>query len=110
MTTYRNKFEEKCAEALGPVYDYEAIRLPYTTQHTYTPDFIDLQNKRVVEAKGFFSPADRAKMLAVKAQHPDWSFAIQFQNPERKLNKASKTTYRMWAEKHGFEVLEPPAS
>jgi hypothetical protein len=103
VTKYRNKFEERVAKQLGPDFDYETLKLPYVTQHTYLPDFVDLERKVIVESKGHFPPADRAKMLAVKKQHSDWTFRLIFQNPAAKLNKKSKTTYSGWAEKHGFE-------
>ncbi len=108
MKKYRNKFEERCGEALGESWAYESIKLTYTTQHSYTPDFVDEQNKRIIESKGYLSPNDRSKMLAVKAQHPDWTFTIQFQNPNKKISRTSNTTYKVWAERHGFEVLAPP--
>lgn len=108
MTGYRNKFEAKCGAAFGPQYEYESIRLTYTTEHTYTPDFIDVAGKRIIETKGYFPPQDRAKMLAVKRAHPDWSITLCFQRPEMTISKASKTTYRQWAEKHGFEVRDCP--
>lgn len=44
--------------------------------------------------------ADRKKMLAVKAAHPDYTITIVFQNPTIPINKGSKTTYSDWCEKH----------
>lgn len=108
MSSYRNKFEAKCGATFGPSYEYETIKLSYTTPHTYTPDFTDVQGKRIIETKGWFPPSDRAKMLAVKRDNPDWTIALCFQNPETKISKKSKTTYRQWAEKHGFEVVPSP--
>ncbi len=108
MTGYRNPFEARCARDLGPGYEYEAIKLPYTLQCTYTPDFIDRAAKHIVEGKGLFDAADRRKMLAVKAAHPDYSIEIWFTNPDKPICKGSKTTYRAWCEKHGFEAKQGP--
>jgi hypothetical protein len=67
----------------------------------YTPDFI-LPNGVILEAKGYFKPEDRRKMLAVKKQHPHLDIRLVFQQPLNTLTKTSKTTYAMWAEKNGF--------
>lgn len=108
MTGYRNGFEAKCGAAFGPAFAYEPIKLSYTTTHTYTPDFVDEATKTIIETKGFFPQEDRSKMLAVKRANPDWRIEICFQRPDTKLNKASSTTYRQWAEKHGFVVRIAP--
>tara|TARA_A100001391_G_scaffold201791_1_gene189673 strand:- start:1227 stop:1559 length:333 start_codon:yes stop_codon:yes gene_type:complete len=108
MTGYRNGFEAKCGAAFGPAYQYEPIKLTYTTSHTYTPDFVDAANKTIIETKGFFPASDRSKMLAVKRANPDWRIEICFQRPETKISKGSKTTYREWAEKNGFVVRSAP--
>ncbi len=96
----RNRFEQKVAAQVGPGFAYEAKRLPYTLSHTYLPDFINEQTKEIIEAKGRFTAADRKKMLAVKAAHPDYTITIVFQNPTLPINKGSKTTYSDWCEKH----------
>jgi hypothetical protein len=41
-------------------------------------------------------------MKAVKEANPDLDIRIIFQSPHNKINKRSKTTYSMWAEKNGF--------
>ncbi|WP_374710355.1 hypothetical protein [Brucella anthropi] len=46
--------------------------------------------------------ADRKKMLAVKAAHPDYTITIVFQNPTLPINKGSKTRYADWCDKYGF--------
>lgn len=98
----RNRFEQKVAAQVGPGFAYEATRLPYTLAHTYLPDFLNEQTKEIVEAKGRFTAADRKKMLAVKAAHPDYTITIVFQNPTLPINKGSKTTYSDWCDKYGF--------
>ncbi len=103
MAGYRNGFEKRVADHLGPDWEYEPIKLPYTIPHTYTPDFVHHGTRTIIESKGRFTQSDRQKMIAVKAQHPDWTFHILFQNPNLKISKGSKTTYAQWAERNGFQ-------
>ena len=98
----RNRFEEKVAKTLGPEYQYEALRLTYTVQRKYLPDFIDVPNKKIIEAKGLFTAEDRAKHKAIKAQHPDYDVTIVFQNAQRKISKTSRTTYSGWCDANGI--------
>lgn len=85
-------------------FEYEDTHLPYTTYHTYTPDFTLYGTNTTfwVECKGRFCAQDRSKMLAVKEQHPDKDirFLFQVDNP---IRKGSKTTNTMWATKYGFK-------
>lgn len=99
----RNKFELKVSKSLGPGFEYEAKRLPYTITHTYLPDFINEATKEIVEAKGLFTAEDRRKHLALKEQQPDWRITIVFQNPDKPINKGSSTTYGAWCTKHGID-------
>lgn len=78
------------------------MRLPYVTQHTYTPDIL-LDNGIIVELKGKFTAADRSKMLAVRDQNTGLDIRFVFMNPDVRLNRTSKTTYGMWATKKGFK-------
>ena len=100
---FRSKFERRLAAQLdhvGVPYLYECRHLDYVCKRTYTPDF-ELPNGVILEAKGFFKPADRTKMLAVKKAHPSLDIRFVFQ-ANNKLSKSSKTTYGAWADKHGF--------
>ena len=107
-STYRNPYEARCAAALGPDFQYEPIKLPYVIQSNYIPDFVDAEKKRIVESKGLFDAADRRKLLAVKAAHPDWTIEIWFTNPNKTISKQSKTTYADWCKKNGFVWKEGP--
>jgi hypothetical protein len=101
-------FEEEVAaqlDAASVPYEYESERVEYVQEHSYTIDFTIRTRKgdRVfVETKGYFTPADRGKMLRVKKQHPDLDIRLLFQNANRRLSSKSKTTYGEWATKHGF--------
>lgn len=83
-------------------FEYESIKLDYILVKKYTPDII-LNNGIVVELKGYFRPADRAKFLAVIKQNPDKDIRIVFEDHEKTISKRSKTTYSMWCEKHGIK-------
>jgi len=101
---FRSKFEESLASQLSKEkieYEYESEKYSYVLVSNYTPDFI-LPNGIRIEAKGVLKPADRRKMKAIKEQHPELDIRFVFQNAKNKLNKNSKTTYGMWADKAGF--------
>ena len=108
MTTKTSKFKSKLEEriatlfvTLGVQYEYESEKISYTIQHHYCPDFV-LPNHVYLEAKGYWAPADRRKILAVKKDNPDMDLRMVFQAPYYKINKKSKTTYAMWCEKHNI--------
>ena len=101
---FRSGWEKRLATlltTLGVSYEYESEKVPYTIMHHYHPDFV-LTNHTYLEAKGYWSPADRRKILAVKKDNPDMDLRMVFQAPFNKINKKSKTTYAMFCEKHGI--------
>lgn len=104
MPAHRSGLEERIAKSFDKAnipYLYEARGFQYITESKYTPDFF-LENGVILEAKGFFKPADRRKMLAVKQQHPDLDIRFVFQR-NNYLSKTSKSTYGDWCTKHGFQ-------
>jgi len=82
-------------------FSYETIRLPYTLDKTYKPDFI-LPNGVIIEVKGYWTGADRTKHLKVREAHPQLDIRFCFMNPNNRLNKRSNTTYAQWCDKKGF--------
>jgi hypothetical protein len=86
---------------VGAPFDYETLKLKYTRECVYTPDFI-LPNGVIIEAKGYWLPADRTKHLRVRECNPEMDIRFCFQNAHNTLNKKSKTTYGDWCDKHGF--------
>ena len=104
---FRSGLEEsnaKFLESRGVVVAFESLKIPWVlpeTPHKYTPDF-PLPNGIIVETKGRFLDADRAKHIMVKAQFPDLDIRFVFSNPKAKIRKGSPTTLAMWAERHGF--------
>ena len=102
MTTFRSQLEKRIATlltTLGVSYEYESTKVPYTIQHNYLPDFV-LPNHVYLEAKGYWEPSDRRKVLAVKRDNPDIDLRMVFQAPYNKISKKSKTTYAQWCDKH----------
>jgi hypothetical protein len=107
---FRSKFELDVAkwfveEKLS--VEYEPCKIKYTvpeSQHVYTPDFQPLKKDNIyLEAKGYFSAADRKKMLHVIRSNPEIEFRMILQNSSMKISKRSKTTYAMWCDKNNIE-------
>lgn len=99
---YRSGLEERVAKLFDInkiPYTYESKKYKYVIESNYTPDFF--VGETVYEAKGFFKPEQRRKMLAVKKQHPELDIRMIFQR-NNTLSKSSKTTYGDWCDKHGF--------
>jgi predicted nuclease of restriction endonuclease-like RecB superfamily len=95
-------FSEKAKRVLLP-FSYEPDRFKYVITSHYTPDF-KIRNDVYIETKGYFSGANRARLLSFKEQYPHITIYLLFQRPENFIdNKTRKTTYGQWATKHGFE-------
>lgn len=109
MAKYKSKFEKHFANLLDSndiKFKYESAKLPYITSHNYSPDF-EIAPGVFLETKGFWRAADRAKILAVKKQHPDKTIIMVFQDPHKKISKVSKTSYAEWATKHDIQWIVP---
>ena len=112
---FRSKLEEKVADLLvdlGVKYEYETTRVRYIIQHVYTPDFV-LPNGVVLECKGYWEPADRRKIRAVKELNPNLDLRMVFQAPFNKIKKSKLHTRR--CEKHdipwtSFQNIPPIGS
>lgn len=100
---FRSKYEAKIQAACGDVIDsYESARIEYVTSHTYTPDFL-LTNGVAVEAKGLFTAQDRAKLLAIKRQHPGVIICLLFMRDQPISKRPGSKFYGEWCDSHGFE-------
>lgn len=108
---YRSGLEEKLAAQLsqaGVDVAYESMTIPYekpASKHRYTPDF-PLPNGIIIESKGRFVTADRAKHLLIKKQHPHLDIRFVFSSSKARISKTSKTTYASWCEKYGFKYAD----
>ncbi len=104
---YRSGLEDRLALQLqnaGVAAEYEKHSISYSipaSKHIYTPDFV-LPNGIIIEAKGIFDAADRAKHLLIKKQYPTLDIRFVFSNVKAKIYKGSKTTVAAWCEKHGY--------
>jgi len=112
--TTKNPFETSTYVKLSEkvTTEYESTRLPYTTEHVYVPDFIVRPTGKesfIVETKGngrSWTPQVRAKMLAVKRQHPDLDVRFLFYSDGQfgsKRKDGSRQSQSEWATKHGFQ-------
>ena len=70
---FRSDYELSVAKYLseqGVKFEYESQKIMYQPKpKTYTPDFYLPEQDIYIEAKGFFSPSDRQKMLLVIKQN-----------------------------------------
>lgn len=105
---YRSQFEAFLAQGLEDRLIYEPVKIPYTKM--YTPDYllITRSGKQIyIEAKGYFKPNDRTKMLKVKEEHPELDIRIVFQNANQRLSRNTRSgrssTYQQWAKRYGFK-------
>jgi hypothetical protein len=109
---FRSGLEETIAKKLSAdkvPFEYEKLKINFNQpekKRSYTPDFQLLSNDIIIESKGRFLVADRLKHLWVKEQHPELDIRFVFSNSKAKLSKASKTTYGMWCDKHGFKYAD----
>jgi hypothetical protein len=109
-TKYRSMFEINIAKSLAEKnvsFEYETKKLTYIPKpRNYTPDFYIPHKDLYIEAKGHLDKGDRVKMILIKQQYPDLDIRFVFLNANNKIYRGSKTTYAMWATKHGFEWAE----
>lgn len=100
MKKLRNTFEKKIHKQLKRLkvkFSYESEKIAYVLARFYIPDFIiDTPTGKVfVETKGHLRREDKAKLVAVKRQHPEMDLRILFY-------ARNKTNFK-WAERHGFK-------
>ena len=105
-TRLRSKLEERVEyefDQLGIEHSYETETVDYIVRHSYTPDFtVPGAHPFHVEVKGWMSPEDRKKLLAVVINNPRLPLLVALQSPNQKLSKRSKTSVSDWATKHGI--------
>jgi len=86
-------------------FKYESIGIPYTLERNYFPDFEIIDHGFFIETKGRLDRDSKAKMLAVKRQHPDIDIRFVFMYPHKKI-AGTKQTHAQWAERNGFRWAE----
>jgi hypothetical protein len=110
-SAFRSGLEEKVCKQLNDAHiahAYERYRISYLVpekEHKYLPDFV-LFNGIIVETKGLFDTADRAKHLLLRDQYPELDIRFVFSSSKSKLYKGSPTSYGMWCDKHGIKYAD----
>lgn len=105
---YKSGLEYRLHKTHLTEWQYEPVKLNYTTERVYTPDFVLGDRKIMIEAKGFFKPGDQQKYTSIAACNPDWEMIFIFQKPETPMPSAkirangTKQTMAEWAGKQGF--------
>lgn len=108
---YRSGLEVGVADQLnelGAEFTFEEQRLKFVQPEkarTYKPDFIiqtESGKELIVETKGRFTAADRAKHLWVREQNPGRDIRFVFDRSKDRIAKGSKTTYASWCHTNGF--------
>lgn len=110
---YKNGFEYQVGNRLRGEdvdFDYESEKLTYTLTKRYIPDFVIRTPNaiRYIETKGngrSWDAATRAKMVAIKEQHPDKDIRILFWSDGEfgaKRKDGSRQTQMGWAKKNGY--------
>jgi len=103
---FRSDYELNIAKKLaerGVKFEYETQKLTYYPKpKVYIPDFYLPESDIYVEAKGFFKPSDRQKMLLVIRDNPMLDIRMLFLRASNKLNRSSKTTYGGWCNRYGI--------
>jgi predicted nuclease of restriction endonuclease-like RecB superfamily len=110
----RSGFEDEVVDCINSLehplkWEYETELLEYFTPKFYKPDFIirTKPNDIYIEAKGWLTPQDRTKLIAVKEAHPDIDLRLWFQRDNWVTTK-KKQRYSDWAKRNGFKYAVWP--
>lgn len=87
---------------------YETTKVPYTLERTYSPDFYIVDFDFFIETKGLLDRDSKAKMVAVKKQHPDLDVRFVFMKADKRI-PGTKETHGAWATRNGFVWAESTA-
>jgi hypothetical protein len=105
---YKSGFErsfEANLRARGIKFRYESKQIPYVLSRNYNPDFEIVGKDFFIETKGLLDRDSKAKMVAVKKQHPDLDIRFVFMRANKKI-PGTKQTHAEWAERNGFKWAE----
>jgi hypothetical protein len=91
--------EQLAAAGIDVRKAYEAVKIPYR------PDFV-LPNGIIIEVKGLWETADRAKIRTVLKLHPKLDIRFVFDNPNAKIYPGAASTYGDWCGKHGIQYAK----
>lgn len=112
-TSFDSQSEKNLWDLQIPNLEFKGVKIPYTIQKTYNPDFTLTQKDRrvYVEVKGFFQDSTEAsKYIWVReVLGPNEELVFIFDNPEtpihylKKRKDGSRLTLGGWAESNGFK-------
>jgi hypothetical protein len=101
---YRSKLESLVAGLLGPTWEYEPFKMPYTVHRNYNPDFV--KGDIMIEVKGFFRVGDTAKYKAIRDACLFKELVFFLQAPKTKIRKGAKMNMGQWCEKEGIKWFD----
>ena len=111
-TGYDSKLEQRLHEGPLQQASHHQVKVPYTWDHTYEPDFVVFHEglTTLVECKGYFMDReDASKYLWVRKSLPEGTrLVFCFENPHKpihfqaKRKDGKKMTHAEWAEKNDF--------
>ncbi len=115
----RSGFESKVCDLLDKYkidfeYENKEKRVNYTVpakERRYLCDFIvtckETGVEYYIETKGrFVELSERMKYLHIQEQNPHIKLGMCFMNPNLKISKNSKTTYKMWFDSKGISNID----
>jgi hypothetical protein len=108
---FKSGFERSFEQNLrsrGINFRYESTELPYVLTRTYHPDFEMVDHGFLIETKGVLDRDSKAKMVAVKKQHPDIDIRFVFMKADKRI-PGTKQTHAEWADRNGFPWAESTA-
>lgn len=82
-------------------FEFEKLKLPYTLEREYWPDYTFPDQPFIIETKGLLDRESKAKMLAVKRRYPELDIRFVFMNADKKI-PGTRQTHGEWATKNGF--------
>tara|TARA_R110000803_G_scaffold13482_9_gene37941 strand:- start:21507 stop:21956 length:450 start_codon:yes stop_codon:yes gene_type:complete len=115
-TPYDSMTEKRLHEGVLSPCDFHTVKLPYTIDHKYEPDFVVKVGEKIIyiEVKGYFQDRSETQKYnwIKKALHPDKEeLVFVFEKPDKpmhfqaKRKDGTKMTHREWCVKQGFRVF-----
>jgi len=108
---YKSRLEERLGNGVLRNLKYEPIKLTYSQEKTYIPDFVNERLNIIFEVKGYFrTSAEARKYVDAQRCNPGWSFVFIFSDPnkplpwaKKRISDGNRMTHGEWAALHGFK-------
>jgi hypothetical protein len=111
LAGYKSGFERSFAANLSSrniQFKYENTKLPYILERNYNPDYYIVEHDFYIETKGLLDRDSKAKMVAVKKQHPEIDIRFVFMKADKRI-PGTQQTHAEWADRNGFPWAEGTA-